>query len=158
MFPRTVRLHPVYRRLLARGLAAVALVGIALVHLMQLPHTWEESPALGAMFAVLVVAATVASGAIVSFDNRLVWLTAVLIGAAPIAGYVLTRSTTVPFAADDVGNWLEPAGLAALFLEAWLIALGANTLRPVFWPETTEDDAAARNPHRAASSAPPSMK
>jgi hypothetical protein len=64
MFPRTVRLHPVYHRLLARGLAAVALVGIAPVHLMQLPHTWEESPALGAMFAVLVVAATVASGAI----------------------------------------------------------------------------------------------
>ncbi|MCU1563283.1 MAG: hypothetical protein JWN05_1662, partial [Arthrobacter sp.] len=25
MFPRTVRLHPVYHRLLARGLAAVAL-------------------------------------------------------------------------------------------------------------------------------------
>jgi len=52
MFPRTVPLHPVYYRLLARGLAAVALVGIALVHLMQLPHTWEESPALGAMFAM----------------------------------------------------------------------------------------------------------
>jgi hypothetical protein len=158
MFPPTVPLHPVYHRLLARGLAAVALVGVALVHLMLLPHEWEESPGLGAMFTVLVVAATVTSGAIVAFDNRLVWLAAVLIGAAPIAGYVLTRSTAVPFAEGDVGNWLEPAGLAALFLEAWLVALAANTLRPAFWPETIEEDAAARNSDMEAPPAPPSMK
>lgn len=120
--------NPSSRRLLARGLAAAALTGIALIHLAQLPDTWREMPALGIMFAVLAVAAAAMAAALVHADTRRRWHAAALVGVAPIVGYVLTRATAVPFDRGDVGNWLEPLGLVALFTEATIIALYGYSL------------------------------
>lgn len=120
--------NPSSRRLLARGLAAAALIGITLIHLAQLPGTWREMPALGMMFAVLAVAAAVMAAALMHADTRRRWHAAALVGVAPIVGYVLTRATAVPFDRGDVGNWLEPVGLVALFTEATIIALYGYSL------------------------------
>ncbi len=124
-------------RLLIRGLAAVGLAGTALLHLVQLPDTWQQSPMLGAMFAALVAGATAAAAAMVVTDDRRLWQAAVLLAAAPIAGYILTRSIAVPFDSADVGNWLEPMGLASLFVEAALIALCTDVL--LAWPRQRGD-------------------
>ena len=39
------------------------------------------------------------------------------------AGYILTRSAPVPGDPGDVGNWLEPLGVAALITEAIVVIL-----------------------------------
>jgi hypothetical protein len=141
--------NPGSRRLLARGLATAALTGVALIHLAQLPDTWREMPALGMMFAVLAVAATAMSAALVHADTRRRWHGAALIGVAPIVGYVVTRSTAVPFDRGDVGNWLEPLGLVALFTEATIIALYGYSL----W-NASRDPARAGAPMVSASRMP----
>jgi hypothetical protein len=111
------------RRLLGRGLAVVGLAGIALVHLVELPDTWHETSGLGALFTILVVASAGVAAALLHADTPPAWLAAALVAAAPIAGYVLTRSTSVPFDHDDVGNWLEPLVLVALFIEMSVLGL-----------------------------------
>ena len=136
--------NPASRRLLARGLAATALTGIALIHLAQLPDTWRQMPALGMMFAVLAVAAAAMAAALVHADTRRRWHAAALVGVAPIVGYVLTRATAVPFDRGDVGNWLEPLGLVALFTEATIVTLYTYSL----WN-------AARDPAAAGAPLPP---
>ena len=35
----------------------------------------------------------------------------------PLAGYILSRTTGLPGADDDVGNWADPLGLASLWVE-----------------------------------------
>ncbi len=42
-------------------------------------------------------------------------------------GYVLSRTTGLPQATGDIGNWTEPLGLASLFVEGGVaaVAIGA---------------------------------
>ena len=116
-------------RLLARGIVIVGLCGIAVVHLALLPDTWSMTPWLGAMFAVLVLAAAINAAALIHTDRTRIWQAAGLVALGPIGGYLLTRSIAVPFDRVDVGNWLQPSGLVALFIEASVLALCCYTLR-----------------------------
>jgi hypothetical protein len=43
-------------------------------------------------------------------------------------GFVLTRTTGLPQARDDIGNWSEPLGLAALFVDGAVIAVAGYAL------------------------------
>jgi hypothetical protein len=116
------------RRLLVRGLTVVGLIGIALIHLVELPDTWRQSTGLGALFLILVIAAVVVAGALVHIDIPPLWQLSALVALGPIAGYVLTRSTDVPVDHADVGNWLEPTVLVALFIEVIVLALCGSVL------------------------------
>jgi hypothetical protein len=111
------------RRLLTRGLVVVGLVGVALTHVVQLPDTWAQMPALAVMFGVLAVAAVLAAGALVHADRTWAWFASILVAAAPVAGYVLTRSVSLPFDNGDVGNWAEPLALVAVTVELAVILL-----------------------------------
>jgi hypothetical protein len=111
------------RRLLVRGLAIVGLAGIGLVHLVEMPDTWRQTPGLGALFTILVVASAAVATALLLDDTSLAWLAAALVAVGPIAGYLLTRSASVFFDHEDVGNWLEPLVLVALFIEVSVLGL-----------------------------------
>ena len=116
-------------RVLARGLGIIGLGAIAVVHIAELPDTWRQTPGLGAMFAVLALAASLNAIALLHADGSRVWQVAGLVALAPIGGYLLTRSVAVPFDRDDVGNWLEPSVLVAVFVEFSVLALCSHTLR-----------------------------
>ena len=49
--------------------------------------------------------------------------------AAVIVGYAISRTTGMPGAMDDVGNWLEPLGLASLFVEGTVVVFALPALR-----------------------------
>jgi hypothetical protein len=116
------------RRLLVRGLTVVGLVGIALIHLVELPDTWRESTGLGVMFLVLVIAAIAVAAALVHWDVTPLWQLSALVALGPIVGYIVTRGADLPFDHDDVGNWLEPSVLVATFIEVTVLALCAYAL------------------------------
>jgi hypothetical protein len=59
---------------------------------------------------------------------RLGWAAALLLGAAPLLGYLASRTIGLPGDADDVGNWGDWVGLVSLFLEAGLIVLSVSVL------------------------------
>jgi hypothetical protein len=120
---------PGLARLLARGVAITALSGIALVHLVQLPDTAHAMPGLAVLFGLLALTVAGLASALVHSDTPRLWQATALTSAAALVGYVLTRSTAVPLDNGDVGNWLEPLGLAALFIETALLALCCYRLR-----------------------------
>ena len=113
---------------LMRGLAIAGLAGIAIVHLVELPSTWHETKGLFVLFAILVVAATAVAVALLFLDGALVWAAAALTALGPIVGYVVTRSASVFFDHDDVGNWLEPLVLVAVFIEAAVLGIALAML------------------------------
>jgi hypothetical protein len=51
------------------------------------------------------------------------------VAAGAFAGYVLSRTTGLPGATDDVGNWTEPLGLASLVVEGCVVAVALAALR-----------------------------
>jgi hypothetical protein len=67
------------------------------------------------------------------------------VAAVPFAGYVVSRATGLPGDMGDVGDWSNPLGLAALAVEAALLALAVTRLR------TGAPASADRRPAAAAS-------
>jgi hypothetical protein len=61
-------------------------------------------------------------------SDRRAWAAAAVLPAGAITGYVLTRTTGLPQATGDIGNWTEPLGLASLFVEGSVVALSAAVL------------------------------
>ena len=122
------------RELVARAVAIVGLAGIALIHLLDSIGKFQETPYMGWMYVGLMIGCLAVAGALVRANAREAWLAAIALPASAVAGFVLTRTVGLPQATGDIGNWSEPLGLAALFVEAAVIAVAGYALvalRPV---------------------------
>jgi hypothetical protein len=115
---------------IARAVGAVALVTLAMIHVVDLPDTLGPLPLVGAGYLGIIATAAVVGGMMIARSHRLVWAAAGLLAAGAMGGYVLTR-TISGFLGDhgDVGNWRCPLGLAALSVETVLILLAAWQVR-----------------------------
>jgi hypothetical protein len=103
------------------------------------PDHLREAPYAGALFIALSAAALVTAMLLSAVDHDLVWLAAVAISFGALVAYFLSRSIGLPSLRDDIGDWGNPLGLAAVACEAltlvsW-IARSAGLAR-VFRPVT----------------------
>ena len=124
----TADLHRFAREIVARGAAVVGLAGIALIHLLDSIGKFHETPYMGWMYIGLIVSCLAVAATLIRFNAREAWLAAIALPAAAIAGFILTRTTGLPQARGDIGNWSEPLGLAALFVEGAVIAIAGYAL------------------------------
>ena len=123
MHNRDHHLHAVARDIATRAIAVVGLAGIALIHLLDSIGKYGETRYLFWMYVALMAGSLAVAGALLHVRDRRVWLAAGGLAASAIAGYVLSRTTGLPGAHDDVGNWTEPLGLASLFVEGAVVAV-----------------------------------
>jgi hypothetical protein len=106
----------------------VGLGGVALIHVLDLQAKLEEAPYIGYLYIGLILGSLWAAAALVRRDSHPAWLVGGAISLATIIGYALTRSVGLPGATEDIGNWLEPLGLASLFVEAWTVLVAGWAL------------------------------
>ena len=62
--------------------------------------------------------------------DRWAWVAVLALAVVPIVGFVLSRTTGLPGSNDDVGDWANPLGLAALAVEAALLLLAVRAVAP----------------------------
>jgi hypothetical protein len=111
-----------------RAAGAVGLAGIGLIHLLDLQSKFNETPYLAWMYIGLIAGAVICAFELVRTGSPRAWLGGGLLACGAIVGYTLTRTTGLPGAHGDVGNWLEPLGLASLFVESTLVSLSVYML------------------------------
>lgn len=121
-----VELH--LRAVATRAVGAVGLTGIALIHLIDGIGKYSETRYLFWLYVALMVGSLVLAGALLHRGGRLVWAATGGLAASAILGYVINRTVGLPSATDDIGNWTEPLGLAALFVEGAVVALSGYAL------------------------------
>ena len=109
----------------ARAVAAVALVALALIHVLDLPGTLGPTPLVGIGYLGIIVSAVLISGMLIARPHWLGWTAAAAVAVSAMGGYVLTRALPGGFLGDhgDVGNWRCPLGIAALSVESVIILL-----------------------------------
>jgi hypothetical protein len=127
------QLQAAVREGIARAAGVVGLAGIGLIHLLDLPSKLNETPYLGWMYIGLIVSTILCAFDLVRSGSNRAWMTSGLLALGAMTGYTLTRTVGLPDATGDIGNWLEPLGLASLFVEAALVALGAYVLLAQGW-------------------------
>jgi hypothetical protein len=113
-----------------RAMGIVLLLSLAVIHIVQLVPTFQQTPVLGVAYVLLIAAALVVGARLVKGHESAVqlWLPVATVGAAVIAGYAFTRMLSTPLDHYDVGNWACALGLAALFVEGVLIAVAAYAI------------------------------
>lgn len=103
----------------------VGFVAVALVHVLDLPSKLHETPYLGIGYLLLIVGMLYASFELIRGNTHRGWIVGGGIAALTFAGYAVNRTWGLPGAMDDIGNWLEPLGLASLFVEGAVALLAA---------------------------------
>ena len=117
----------------ARAIGALALVALAVIHVVDLPGTLGPDRLVGIGYLGIVAAAILIGGVLIARPHWLAWAATAAVAASAMIGYVLTRGLPGGFLGDhgDVGNWHCPLGIAALSVESvilllvLLVALGA---------------------------------
>jgi len=98
--------------------AAACLAATAAIHMTLVPDHLREAPYAGALFIALSAAALAGALLIMAVDHQLVWTGAAALCLAAVISYVLSRSVGLPSMSDDVGDWLNRLGMAAVACEA----------------------------------------
>jgi len=119
---------PVAKHPARRAVAAAGLLGIALIHLLDLPGKLDETRYLGYAYIGLIAASVVLAELLIRRDDRRVWAATAGLAALVLIGFVVNRTVGLPRAMEDIGNWLEPLGLASLFVEGSVILLAIPPL------------------------------
>lgn len=100
-----------------RTAVTIGLVGIAAVHIADLPAKWDETSYLAWMYIGAIIASAFLVDRLVVKTSKLDYLAALLLSASVFAGYIINRSVGMPGASEDIGNWFEPLGFLSLFIE-----------------------------------------
>jgi hypothetical protein len=111
------------RGYIARSVGIMGLVGVALIHLLDSGSKFGETPYVFWMYVGLMVASLGVAGLLLHTESWRTWALAGGLAGVTILGYVLSRTTGLPGATKDVGNWSEPLGLASLLIEGCIVAL-----------------------------------
>jgi hypothetical protein len=115
--------------LLWRWLTASLLAVTAAIHVAIAPEHLREAPYAGVLFIVLAGAALASAVLVLITRSHLVWLGAAALSIAAMLGYLMSRSVGLPLLTDDVGDWLNPLGVAAVLSEATVALIFAHTRR-----------------------------
>ena len=137
------------RDFVTRAVGVVGLAGIALIHLLDSISKFSETPYVAWMYIALMAASLVVAAALLHTRDRRVWAASAGLAASAIAGFVLSRTTGLPGAMDDIGNWTEPLGLASLFVEGAVVAV--STYAYATATRAAADIEAVSRPHRHGS-------
>jgi hypothetical protein len=117
------------------GNVALRAMGAALALAVAYIHVKDQGGIIGAKdpaymqvgYYMIEVTAVVAAVMLIARRRSLTaWFLAIGVAAGPFIGLVLTRTTGLPGAMDDIGNWSETLGLVSLFVEGALLALAAT--------------------------------
>ena len=119
----------VVRDAIARAIAVVALAGVALVHLLDAPGSFQDAPYKGWLYVGLILGCLGAGAALIRSSDLRAWAAAATLPLGAIVAFVISRTVGLPQGADDIGNWTEPLGLASLFVEGTLAGLALIVLQ-----------------------------
>jgi hypothetical protein len=97
--------------------AAVLLAAIAGIHIALVPEHLREAPYAGVLFIALSVAALAMAILLVLRSDLVIWTTSAALVLSAMLAYIASRSIGLPSMSDDVGDWLNPLGIAALLVE-----------------------------------------
>ena len=110
---------------IARAMGALALIALAVIHVVDLPGTLGPIPLVGIGYLGIIAAALGVGGAMITRSHWLVWAAAGAVAVMAMGGYLRTRALPGGFLGDhgDVGNWRCPLGVAALSVETLIVLL-----------------------------------
>jgi FtsH-binding integral membrane protein len=113
-----------------RATGIVLLMSLAVIHIVQLVPTFQQTPLLGLAYVSLITATVVVGARLVKGHPSAVqlWLPVAALGVGAFVGYAFTRTLSTPLDHQDVGNWACTLGMAALFVEGLMVSVATYAI------------------------------
>jgi hypothetical protein len=124
----------------ARAVAIVGLVAIALIHMLELPDAFAAIGYIGALFIAAIVSVLALAAALTRTSDDRVWAAAGGLSALILLLYVISRWVGLPGFTDDKGDWSETLGLSSMVVETLIVFVSTAVLasrRSAMMPRTT---------------------
>ena len=99
---------------IARTMGALALITLAVIHVVDLPGTLGPTPLVGIGYLGIIVAALGVGGVLIARSHWLVWAAGGAVAVMAMGGYVLTRAlpedswATTAMSATGAARWALP--------------------------------------------------
>lgn len=107
-----------------RAVAVMALVGVALVHVIDFPGKVQNAPFVGILYIPLVIVTLVLAEMLIRFDDLRLWVVSGVVSAATIIGFTLSRTIGLPTeGGHEIGKWTGDLALSSLVVEALVVWL-----------------------------------
>lgn len=119
---------PLARRLAPLG--ALALLAVAVVHLIDGPGSLRDQFYIGALELSLAAACVPLAVVLLISPGRPVWDLALALNLVSIAIFVASRTVGLPGSSDDIGNWSQLLGAVSLLTEAVVVLTATAVLLP----------------------------
>jgi hypothetical protein len=119
-----------------RTAVTIGLIGIAAVHIADLPAKWEETRYMAWMYIGAIAATAFLIDRLVVKTSKRDYLASSLLSASVFMGYVVNRSVGMPGAKGDIGNWFEPLGFLSLFIEVFAVWHSFHAYRTIRYLES----------------------
>lgn len=116
------------REAAGRALAVLGVIAVAIIHIADTRDAYSAAHYLFWLYIVVVALAVPLVTLLVHARSPRVWAATVVFAAVPLIGYLISRSIGLPGDTDDLGDWMNSLGIASLFVESGLIALGVTRL------------------------------
>ena len=123
---------PVASDPIIRLCGVASLAGMIWIHLLDVRGKLAEVPYIGVGYIVLMLGAAAAAVLLASRSIRLHragWALGAALALGTIVGFVLTRTTGLPRATEDKGNWGEAIGVWSLAFEGSFLMLALIATR-----------------------------
>jgi hypothetical protein len=111
-----------------RGVGFIGLLGVALIHLLDVIGKISDTPYIGVMYILLMIGSVLLAFALLHTGRPVAWMAAATLAGLTLIGFILSRTTGLPGSSDDVGNWKEGLGLASMFVETGVILVSGYAL------------------------------
>jgi hypothetical protein len=120
-----------------RSAVVIGLLGLAAVHVMDLPGKWTETPYLAFAYIGIIAVAVILVESLIKEAIKAAFLASFGLALAVIFGYVINRTVGMPGSMGDIGNWFEPLGLLSFGVEAFLAWNAFAAFRAMRQAQTT---------------------
>lgn len=124
---RTTLTAPPYFRVLAVP-AALALLALAAVHLIDGPSSTSDQFYVGALELALAAASAPLAVMLLARPVPALWHVAGAMCTAALLVFIASRTVGLPGSTDDIGNWGQALGILSVAVEGAVVALAATAL------------------------------
>ena len=109
--------------------AALGLLAIAVVHLIDGPMSLSDQFYVGALELALAAACVPLAAMLLTRPVTALWHATGVLCTAALLVFIATRTVGLPGSTDDIGNWGQLIGLLSLVFEAAVVTLAAAAVR-----------------------------
>jgi hypothetical protein len=115
-------------QVVARTVTALGLVGIALIHLVELPDTLHDQAYVGGLFIAAIVSSLLLVAVLSLTDDSRAWAATGGFAALVLIAFLFSRTTGLPGFTDYKGVWDDPTGLQSMVVEGLVVLVSGAVL------------------------------